>query len=130
MTQRQIVIAATLCSLFVLVKFDQYQYAAHCTRRGKIVGELGGSIGSLMDWPFGREVFISFTHPLADDQLQRLSTINARGRDYVTVYFDCQVTDQQLQTARQVLSRCSVIASREKNADDAAEASDPTPPQQ
>ncbi|UUO06685.1 hypothetical protein M4951_25500 [Blastopirellula sp. J2-11] len=111
MTQRQIILT-TITAAFVLVAtVDHYQYEAHGKRRSAIVSEFGGRTGSLMGWPWGKEVMISLPRPLSDEELQRLAILNTAGRDYVSVWFQCELTDEQLQVAKQVLSRCGVHAS-------------------
>jgi hypothetical protein len=74
-----------------------------------VVSELDGRAGSLLGWPFGKEYIITFSRPLTDDELERLSVLNSlAGRDYVAVAFNCDLTPQELKTAQHVLSECHV----------------------
>jgi len=74
-----------------------------------VVSELGGSAGSLLGWPLGKEYCISFERPLTEGELRRLTVLNDLvDRNYVAVYFDCDLSPQQLNTAQRLLAECHV----------------------
>ncbi|EAQ80690.1 hypothetical protein [Blastopirellula marina] len=111
MTQRSIILTTIVAVLVLIATVDHYQYEAHGKRRSAIVSEFGGRTGSLMGWPWGKEVMISLPRPLSNEELRRLAILNAAGRDYVSVWFQCELNDEQLKAVKQVLSRCGVHAS-------------------
>lgn len=108
MTQRSIILTWIAVILILAAVVDNYQYEAHASRCSRAVAQLGGRTGSLMGWPWGREVIVSLPRPVTDEELQQLAILSAGGRDYVAVRFNCELTDAQLAAARRVLSRCAV----------------------
>jgi len=102
-------ILAVLAVLSCVVAFDYISYHARNRRAMAVVADLEGRAGSLLGWPMGKEYIVTFSRPLTDEELKRLSVLNSlAGRDYVAVAFKCDLTPQQLATARQVLSECRV----------------------
>jgi len=88
---------------------DYQRYHAQLDQAMAVVAELKGRAGSLLDWPFGKELVISFDRPLTDSELKRLSILNSlQGRHHVRVFFRCALTPQQLTAAQKALSKCYV----------------------
>jgi hypothetical protein len=101
---------ALLVLFLVFVVYDYTSYHARNRRAMAVVKDLGGSAGSLMDWPFGKEIRIAFSRSLADAELERLTVLNSlAGRDFVGVMFNCELSTEQLGSARRALPECVVL---------------------
>lgn len=88
---------------------DYQIYYAKLDRAMSVVSELDGRAGSLLDWPFGREIAIVFERPLSDKELERLSVVKSlQGRHVVAVVFRCEMTHQQLESALNALPDMAV----------------------
>jgi hypothetical protein len=75
---------ALLAIFLVIAALDYASYQVRHRRAISIVANLGGRAGSLMGWPLGKEIIISFARPLTDDELRQLSVLNSLPRrDYV-----------------------------------------------
>lgn len=108
-TRVRYVLYASVILLIIAGIVDYQRYHAKIDRAMTVVSELGGRAGSLLDWPFGREYAISFDRPLTDDELERLSVVNSlQGRHYVSVFFRCQLSPEELEAARKALPDCAV----------------------
>ncbi|MCH7727254.1 MAG: hypothetical protein IH991_12355 [Planctomycetes bacterium] len=89
--------------------FDYVTYESRSRRATKVVNDLEGRSGSIGGWPFNKEYYITFGHPLTDAELDRLVVLNSlANRDYVAVVFKCDLTPDQLAIARRALSQCRV----------------------
>lgn len=99
-----------LLILAVVIGILDYQrYHAQLDRAMAVVSDLEGRAGSLLDWPFGRDMVISFERPLSGEELERLAVLNSlQGRHNVSVFFRCQLTPQQLTAAKAALPDLSV----------------------
>ena len=97
--------------LMIIGGIIDYQiYYARLDHAMSVVSDLDGRAGSLLDWPFGREIVIVFEHPLNDEELDRLSVVKSlHGRHVVAVAFRCEMTPQQLEAARAALPDMAVI---------------------
>lgn len=108
MTQRSIIGWAIAAALIMAAVVDYVQYEAHASRCSRVVSQFGGRTGSLMGWPWGREVVVSLPRRLSSSELRQLAILNAGGRDYVAIQFQCELTAAQLAEARQALPQCRV----------------------
>ncbi len=91
--------------LLIIGGIIDYQiYYARLDRAMSVVADLDGRAGSLLDWPFGREIVIVFERPLNDEELDQLVVVKSlQGRHVVAVVFRCEITPQQLESARAAL---------------------------
>lgn len=101
------------CAAFLFVIYlgwDYFQYHSRLRHAMSVVSNCGGSAGSLMDWPFGRELRITFTHPPTEADLQRLEILNGlNSRHWVGVMYKCELTDEELRRIESTLGKCHVI---------------------
>ena len=103
-----------LLLLFGLVlAFVAYDYVTYYARYNSAIDVArlhGARIGSLMDWPFGRECRITFDQPLNDAAFQDLKVLNSlTGRHWVGVALNYELDDAHLQSARDILHNCHVL---------------------
>lgn len=93
----------------VLGMIDYRRYYSQLDQAMAVVSDLEGHAGSLLDWPFGREIVVSFERPLDREEVNQLTFLNSlKGRHVVTVVFRCQLTPKQLSDVKEALSDCAV----------------------
>lgn len=100
--------------LISVVGYDYISYHAKLNSTLREVVVLNGHYSSLTDWPFGKELHISFDRPLTSDELQKLAVLNSlSSRHFVVVYFYCDLESGQLDEVRSALTQCGVNQSEQ-----------------
>ncbi len=70
----------------------------------------GARIGSLLDWPFGRECRITFDKPIDHDAINELTVLNSlTSRHWVGVALNYDLDEAELQHAQTSLHNCHVF---------------------
>ncbi|QDU74207.1 hypothetical protein Pan97_12120 [Bremerella volcania] len=102
-------IYAVVILAIVLGVIDYQRYHAQLDRAMAVVYQLEGRAGSILDWPFGREMVVTFERSLTSEELERLGILNSlQGRHVISVWFRCQMTPQQLAAAQAALPDLNV----------------------
>jgi len=90
-----------------------YDYVSYHSRYKTAVGVAqahGALVGSLLGWPLGRECRITFDQPIDRDVIAELAVLNSlTSRHWVGVAFNYEMTDADLQHARDTLPECHVF---------------------
>lgn len=80
------------------------------------VNVAGGRSGSLLGWPLGRELRITFPRPVTDEELQQLQILNQLDwRHSVGVLFDFEMEPAEFQRLKAALPRCHVFQRRKED---------------
>lgn len=101
----------SMLGLFLLfVAYDYVTYHSRYNSAINVAHRHGARVGSLLDWPFGRECRITFEAPLDKSAMRELAILNSlAGRHWVGVALNYELDDIQLQSARDVLHDCHVF---------------------
>ena len=96
--------------MLAVVAYDYVTYYSRYNSAVDVARRHGARIGSLLDWPLGRECRITFDRPLNVAALQELTILNSlSGRHWVGVALNYELDDGQLQSAREMLHKCHVF---------------------
>lgn len=115
LTKRRVLLS--LLGLFLLfVVYDYVTYYSRYNSAMDIARRHDARIGSLLDWPFGRECRITFDKPLDEAALRELTVLNSlSGRHWVGVALNYELDDSQLELVREALHDCHVFQPDARN---------------
>lgn len=102
-----------LSVLGLAIAFVAYDYTTYNSGFWAAIGVAkahGARVGSLLDWPFGRECRITFEQPLDRDAVADLRVLNSLApRHWVGVGFNYEMLDADFEHARDILPKCHVF---------------------
>ena len=92
------------------VVFEYVTYHSRYKTAVEVAQAHGGRVGSLLDWPLGRECRITFDQPIDRDAVGHLAVLNSlSSRHSVGVAFNYDISDADLEHACEILSQCHVF---------------------
>ena len=105
--------SALLLVLGFFLAYVGYDYITYHSRYKNAIGVAqahGARVGSLLDWPFGRELRITFDQPIDRDAVADLAVLNSlTSRHWVGVAFNYDITDVDFEHANDTLPDCHVF---------------------
>ena len=95
---------------FAFVAYDYVTYHSHYNSAVGVAQAHGARVGSLLDWPIGRECRITFDQPIGREAIVELAVLNTlASRHWIGVAFNYDMTDIDLEHARDTLPDCHVF---------------------
>ena len=92
------------------VAYDSFTYHSRYKTATGVAQAHGAHVGSLFGWPFGRECQITFDQPIDCRAVAELAVLNSlTSRHWVGVAFNYDMTDADLEHARDTLPECHVF---------------------
>ena len=107
---RRCVILTVIGLFVVFVGYDYYTYHSRYHAAISVAVTHGARVGALLDWPLGRECNIAFDRPIDRAVIEELAVLNSlTSRHWVEIAFNCDISDDDLQFARDTLPECVVF---------------------
>ncbi len=96
--------------LLSLIAYDYVTYHSRYRSAIDVAHSHGARVGSLLDWPFGRECRITFDRPVDRDAIPDLAVLTSlASRHSVGIAFNYDMADADLKHARDTLRECHVF---------------------
>ncbi len=109
LTRRSVLLLVFGICLAIVV-FDYVTYHSRFKTAICVAQAHGARVGSLLDWPLGRECRIAFDQPIDRDAVRHLAVLNSlSSRHSVGVAFNYDISDADLEYACEILSQCQVF---------------------
>lgn len=106
------VFGALLGLFLVFLAFDYGNYYLRYNAAIGVARRHGARVGSLLDWPLGRECCITFDKPVDNATLRELTVLNSlSSRHSVSIALNYELDDDRLRFLQETLRECYLFRS-------------------